>query len=101
MVPPFFSVTPRSIWMVVVFPAPFGPSKPTTFPLGTAKEMPPTAQKDPYVFTRFSTCRITSDIIFLFKTVQCFRKYSTTDHNRGLYPMAFACSSYDVNALHL
>ena len=40
--------------MVVVLPDPFGPSRPSTDPVGTEKEMPSTAVKSPNLFTRFS-----------------------------------------------
>ncbi|GAA4260117.1 hypothetical protein GCM10022294_03310 [Dietzia aurantiaca] len=40
--------------MVVVLPDPFGPSRPSTDPVGTEKEMPSTAVKSPNFFTRFS-----------------------------------------------
>ena len=46
---------PVIILMVVDFPAPFGPRKPSTSPFATVKEMPFTASKRPKRFFRFST----------------------------------------------
>ena len=42
------------IRMVVVLPEPLGPSRPSTEPVGTEKEMPSTAVKSPNLLTRFS-----------------------------------------------
>ena len=43
------------IRMVVVFPAPLGPRKPSTSPRLTSKEIPFKARNIPYSFTRLST----------------------------------------------
>src|SRR3989338_4067971 len=64
MLPDVFDVTPKSIWIVVVFPAPFGPKNPTIFPLGTENEIPSTALNFPKFLTKFSTFKITSVILF-------------------------------------
>src|SRR5438874_6320217 len=44
------SVSPSSIWMVVVLPAPLGPSRAHTWPRGTAKVSPSTAATVPKDF---------------------------------------------------
>jgi hypothetical protein len=46
---------PFSILMVVVLPAPFGPSKPKNSPSLTVNDMPSTAVSSPNRFTRPST----------------------------------------------
>src|SRR5690606_12600882 len=43
------SVRPNSMRMVVVFPAPFGPSRPNTSPPETERSMPSTAARSPYL----------------------------------------------------
>src|SRR5262245_6929267 len=48
------------ISMVVVFPAPFGPSNPKHTPSGTASETPSTAVTEGYCLTRLRTSRIGS-----------------------------------------
>ena len=45
------------IRIVVVFPAPFGPSRPYTAPRGIVSERSSTAVKEPY---RFETCWIST-----------------------------------------
>src|ERR1700686_446655 len=47
--------TPSTILMVVVLPAPLGPSRPTISPACTPKEMPSTATVVPYSLRRPST----------------------------------------------
>ena len=54
-VPDVGGMNPVIIRMVVDFPAPFGPRKPSTSPFSTAKEMPLTASKLPKRFFRLST----------------------------------------------
>jgi len=49
--------------MVVDFPAPFGPRKPSTSPRSTAKDTPSTARFAPKVFTRLSM-RIIRPVLF-------------------------------------
>src|SRR5467141_1229636 len=46
---------PVIIRIVVDFPAPFGPRKPSTSPRSTENDTPSTARFGPNVFTRFST----------------------------------------------
>src|SRR5258708_39563196 len=46
---------PVLIRMVVDFPAPFGPRKPSTSPRSTENDTPSTARFGPNVFTKFST----------------------------------------------
>src|SRR5260370_34655841 len=46
---------PVIIRMVVDFPAPFGPRKPSTSPRSTENDTPSTARFGPKVFTKFST----------------------------------------------
>src|SRR5690348_747167 len=43
---------PSQISMVVVLPAPFGPSRANTAPRGAASEIPSTARRAPYDLTR-------------------------------------------------
>jgi hypothetical protein len=47
MVPAVGSSTPRIMLMVVVFPAPFGPSSPTISPRATSNDTPSTATVAP------------------------------------------------------
>src|SRR6185437_16302581 len=49
---------PSMISIVVVLPAPLGPSSPKHVPSGTAKEMPSTAVTEGYCLTRLWTSRI-------------------------------------------
>ena len=51
---------PVSIRIVVDFPAPFGPKKPTTSPFSTEKVIPRTASPPAYLFIKFSTWIITN-----------------------------------------
>src|SRR6187200_2876107 len=44
-----------NIWIVVVFPAPFGPRKAKISPAATLKDTPSTAFTSPNFLTRFST----------------------------------------------
>ena len=44
---------PAIMRIVVVFPAPLGPRKPSTVPLPASKEMSSTATRAPNFFTRF------------------------------------------------
>src|SRR3954470_4720411 len=46
---------PSRISTVVVFPAPFGPSRPKTWPLSTSKSRPRTASRGPYDLVRSRT----------------------------------------------
>jgi hypothetical protein len=46
--------------MVVDFPAPFGPRKPTTSPFSTEKEIPRTASPPAYLLVKFSTWIMTN-----------------------------------------
>src|SRR5436189_4586674 len=62
---PATSTSPRSgvtsaaiIDTVVVLPAPFGPSSPTSCPAATLNETSSTARSGPYVLRRFLTCSI-------------------------------------------
>src|SRR3984885_8049283 len=55
--PALGSSTPRIILIVVVLPAPFGPSKPTISPGATWKLTPSTARTSPNDFSRRSTER--------------------------------------------
>jgi hypothetical protein len=45
---------PRSILMVVVLPAPFGPTNPQTEPLGMARSRPSTTVRSPKRFVSLS-----------------------------------------------
>src|SRR5438105_7532879 len=47
--------------MVVVLPAPLGPSRPTMRPFSNEKLTPSTARKEPYNLLRFSTSRTLDD----------------------------------------
>src|SRR5580765_6027268 len=49
---------PSMISIVVVLPAPFGPSRPKQMPSGTLKDTPATAVVAGYSFTRSRTSRI-------------------------------------------
>ena len=49
--------------IVVVFPDPFGPSRPSTDPVGTVKEMPSTAVKSPNFLTSFSASIAGADVL--------------------------------------
>src|SRR6185436_18432793 len=51
-VPPVGSDSPNSIRMVVVLPAPLGPSKPKTSPCWTVRSSASTAVKSPYCLVR-------------------------------------------------
>ena len=55
--PPVGSSTPRIMLIVVVFPAPFGPSSPTISWRATSNDTLSTAVCAPYVFRRFDTLR--------------------------------------------
>src|SRR3974377_1330958 len=55
--PPSGTRSPSMISIVLVFPAPLGPSRPNTSPSATEKLRPRTASTSPYLLTRFSTCR--------------------------------------------
>src|SRR5438128_4745226 len=48
-------MSPSSIWIVVVLPAPFGPSRPRISPCRMANETPSTAVKSPKCLVRFRT----------------------------------------------
>src|SRR6266851_9774287 len=48
-------MNPVIIRIVVDFPAPFGPRKPSTSPRSTENDTPSTARFGPKVFTKFST----------------------------------------------
>ena len=58
-------MNPVIIRIVVDFPAPFGPRKPSTSPFPTEKEIPFTAWKSPKLFFRFST-------LSMFLLASCF-----------------------------
>ena len=45
--PPYGANTPIIMLIVVVLPAPFGPSSPNVSPLWTSKEIPSTAMVEP------------------------------------------------------
>ena len=54
-------ISPTSILMAVVFPAPFGPSRPTTWPVSARKLIPSTARMPSlYVLTTSVTTSGTS-----------------------------------------
>src|SRR5712692_8955030 len=53
-------MSPSSIWMVVVLPAPFGPSRPRISPCRMSNETPSTAVKSPKRLVRFRTWTIGS-----------------------------------------
>ena len=53
------------IWTVVVFPAPFGPSTPSTVPSGTLSDIPSSAVTLPYLLTSPSAT-MASDMEFPF-----------------------------------
>src|SRR3989304_5869806 len=57
-VPDVGSITPVSIEIVWVLPAPLGPSRPKTSPSSTEKLMPLTASKSPYFLTSTPSSRI-------------------------------------------
>src|SRR5512147_2883370 len=63
MTPEVGSSTPRIMLMVVVLPAPLGPSRPTISLRRTSNEMPSTASVAPYAFLR-SLTESTPDIVF-------------------------------------
>src|SRR4029079_14907431 len=50
--------TPRIMLIVVVFPAPLGPSKPTISPGAIENDRESTARVPPYALRRFETSRI-------------------------------------------
>src|SRR3954466_4324328 len=52
------SSTPRIMLMVVVLPAPLGPSSPTISPGAIENDRPSTASVPPYALRRFETSRI-------------------------------------------
>ena len=61
-------VCPVSILIIVVFPDPFGPSRPNSAPFSTASETLSTATTSPYLFVRFfasSTTVITRSGLFI------------------------------------
>ena len=62
---------PVIIFIVVDFPAPFGPRNPYIFPLSRVKERSLTAVWSPYFFTRCFTS-ITVFISFRFRCLLCF-----------------------------
>src|SRR2546422_6158067 len=55
-------ISPSSIWIVVVLPAPFGPSRPRISPCRMSNETPSTAVKSPKRLVRFRTWTIGSVI---------------------------------------
>src|SRR5512136_2544337 len=63
---------PVSMEMVVVLPAPLGPSRPKTSPSWTEKLMPLTASWPPYFLTRFSTSRIAGMSLLLYPSGDTF-----------------------------
>src|SRR5437870_4194216 len=60
-------MSPSSIWMVVVLPAPFGPSTPRISPCRMSNESPSTPLKSPKRLVRFRTWTISSVIGQTFK----------------------------------
>ena len=50
---------------MVVFPEPFGPRKPNTLPVGTARSMPSTAASSPKRLVRPSVSIARADVLFL------------------------------------
>src|SRR5437763_3048981 len=94
MAPPVGSRTPRTILMVVFFPAPFGPSSPTISFRFTTNEIPPTATVFPYVFERFSTER-TSCIDDLRACLAVHDAVPARRHIR-MEPELIQCTHHDV-----
>jgi hypothetical protein len=60
-------VMPSSMWMVVVFPAPFGPSNPTIRPRGIVNDRWSTARNGPKSLTRSCTSSKTAHICRSFR----------------------------------
>src|SRR3954447_12723481 len=56
-------VRPRIMRSVVDFPAPLGPRKPVTAPVGTVKVKASTTTFDPYRLVRFSTWITSSSLV--------------------------------------
>src|ERR1700761_1945463 len=81
------SRTPRIILMVVVFPAPLGPSRPRISCVPSSKESPSTATSFPYCFERFATARIGEDIEY--------RVQNTEHGTQGLV----ACVPYSASCV--
>ena len=67
-VPDVGGMNPVIIRMVVDFPAPFGPRKPSTSPFSTAKEMPLTASKLPKRWSTVQYIRLAL-VLFVFKAL--------------------------------
>src|SRR5918912_2351129 len=68
---------PVMMRIVVDFPAPFGPRKPSTSPRSTLNEMPSTARLGPKAFTRLS--------ILIIRGAMCARprRFKDVAYNRG------------------
>src|SRR5689334_6671444 len=76
MRPDVGGINPVTMRIVVDFPAPFGPRKPSTSPRSTVKEISFTASFAPNAFTRFSTLIIPSSataplgaVVLIFQTL--------------------------------
>src|SRR5438552_16242100 len=65
-------MSPVIMRMVVDFPAPFGPRKPSTSPRSTVNEMSSTARLGPKAFTSFS-------ILIMLKERQNYRRITIPD----------------------
>ena len=57
-----------SILIAVVFPAPFGPRKPSTWPFWTSKEIPSTAVIEPKLLRSSFTFFLRTDADYLGET---------------------------------
>src|SRR3990172_854097 len=89
-VPDVGSITPVSIEIVWVLPAPLGPSRPKTSPSSTEKLMPLTASKSPYFFTRLSTSRMAGIELLL----------SLVEHVRRGFPLVLDGASRERTRVH-
>ena len=83
-VPDVGGMKPVIIRIVVDFPAPFGPRKPSTSPFSTAKEMPLTASKLPKRFFRLSTLSM-SFLLFVLTEMSLRRDGAHLSQKSGRY----------------
>src|SRR5262245_38298962 len=72
--------TPRIMLIVVVLPAPFGPSRPTISFRATSNEMPSTAVVPPYCFVTFSTARTLVTTLCAFGFLGGFGSFPPAGH---------------------
>src|SRR5213593_21010 len=86
MEPDVGSRTLSTILMVVVFPAPLGPSKPTISLRSTSNEIPSTAIVFPYFFDRFST-ESTLGIVTVYSPPNLGGELRESDHSPLQLPL--------------